>query len=419
MSKSVLSVSVCIALLAASAAVSGAYAANDKTIKISAITSTNHAYAALVNGRNKAAISGYTAAIESRTLPAETLGRSLLNRALAYQNSGKYKNAISDYSAAMRLDALSSGMRSVAVYNRGLAYQKSGNPAMAIEDFTNALLLKPQFAESYYSRANVLRSHGQYLLAIADYKKARRFNHSKPHLTLFGEALTYEALNQETRARALLVKAVKAKPDFKAARNKLADWGSNAPLPAMASAKKLKPVRIVSFNPTADNLITGSISPSKADVTIRKTSLPAAVGVPKSIKTASNTFKMPPLPNITNLVPVKKAAKKAAKKSVPVKVVAKAPAKIVNPAPTQVASGWTVQLSSQRNSNAAWDAWKNMSARYSSLLKGQQATVVKADLGSRGVFYRLRVHQINSKKKAARLCSRLKRKGQGCFVSKA
>ncbi|HFC04920.1 MAG TPA: hypothetical protein ENJ55_04375, partial [Rhizobiales bacterium] len=68
---------------------------------------------------------------------------------------------------------------------------------------------------------------------------------------------------------------------------------------------------------------------------------------------------------------------------------------------------------------AAWDVWKNLQARYSKLLSGQQATVVKADLGSRGVFYRLRVHQINSKKQAARLCGKLKRKGTGCFVSKA
>ncbi|MCF6303039.1 MAG: hypothetical protein L3J13_07545, partial [Devosiaceae bacterium] len=134
MSKSVLSVSVCIALLAASAAVSGASAANDKITKSSAISSTNRAYAALVSGRNSAAIQSYSSAIESRQLPAEKLGRSLLNRALAYQNSGKFQDAIDDYTAAMRLDALSPRMRAVALYNRGLAYEKSGKAAMAIED---------------------------------------------------------------------------------------------------------------------------------------------------------------------------------------------------------------------------------------------------------------------------------------------
>ncbi len=413
MSKSVLSVSVCIALLAASAAVSSAYAANDKITKSSAISSTNRGYAALVNGRNRAAIENYSTAIESRKLPTETLGRALLNRALAFQNSGKYKGAINDYTAAMRLDALSSKMRAVALYNRGLAYEKSNNAAMAIEDFTGALLLDPKFAQSYYSRANVLRRHGQYLLAIADYKKARRYNHSKPHLTLFGEALTYEALNQTTRAQTLLLKAIAVKPDFKAARVKLADMGQNVPAPMIAAKTPRKPVRVAMLNTgtVTDSLITGSISSSQSDLTIRKTSLPAPVGVPKTIKAAPQTVQMPPIPKLVKMGP--KRAPVAKEKIV--KSAVKSTAKTTS----DTLSGWTVQISSQRNSDAAWDVWRNLSARYSSLLQGQQATVVKADLGTRGVFYRLRVHKIDSKKLAARLCNKLKRKGTGCFVSKA
>jgi len=404
--------------VACSAAVSGASAANDKITKSSAISSTNRAYAALVNGRNSTAIQSYSLAIESRQLPTEKLGRSLLNRALAYQNSGKFQHAIDDYTAAMRLDALSPRMRAVALYNRGLAYEKSGNAAMAIEDFTGALLLDPQFAQSYYSRANVLRSHGQYLLAIADYKKARRFNHSKPYLTLFGEALTYDALKQTTRAKALLLKALVVKPDFKAARAKLADMGSTFPALTLVAKTPRETVRVAALSTglATDTLITNSISPSRADLTLRKTSLPAPVGVPKSITAAPQTIvPLPPVPDVTNLIPTKKTAK--AEK--PVKVIAKAPEKIVDQTAGPVLSGWTVQLSSQRNSDAAWDVWKNLSARYATLLRGQQATVVKADLGTRGVFYRLRVHQIDSKKQAARLCNKLKRKGTGCFVSKA
>jgi len=417
MSKLVMSVSVSIALLAASAAVSGAFAANDKITKSAALSSTNQGYAALVDGRNSAAIKSYSAAIESRKLPTEKLARSLLNRALAYQNSGKYQGAINDYTAALRLDALSTRMRAVALYNRGLAHKKSGNAPMAIEDFTGALLLDPKFPQSYYSRANVLRTHGQYLLAIADYKKARRYNHSKPYLTLFGEALTYEALNQTTRAKILLLKAVALKPDFIEARIKLADMGSTVSLPLIAAEKARQPVQVATLatNTATDSLITGSLSPSRADLTLRKTSLPKPVGVPKSIKTATQTAQMPPLPDITNLVPTgkKKTVVQASK------IIATASEKVAAKSPVQTLSGWTVQLSSQRNSDAAWDVWKNLSARYSKLLKGQQATVVKADLGTRGVFYRLRVHQIDSKKQAARLCNRLKRKGTGCFISKA
>ena len=436
MSKSVLSVSVCIALLAASAAVSSAYAANNKTAESSAISATNLAYAALVDGRNEAAIKNYSTAIESRKLPTDNLARSLLNRALAFQNSGDYKNAVNDYTAAMRLDALSPKIRAVALYNRGLAQQKAGAPAMAIEDFTGALLLDPQFSQSYYSRANVLRNHGQYLLAIADYKKARHFKHSQPHLTYFGEALTYEALNQKTLAKSLLLKAVAAKPGFVAARRKLADLGNAAPLPTIAATTPRRPVQIAMLNTstTTDALITGSISPSKADLTIRKTSLPKPVAVPKSISPAPTmakvtpVLKMPPLPAVANLEAKKSAPQAITRTSVTQSPVTQAPVTKVKVAVKNLVkagqkqpnvSGWTVQLTSQRNSAAAWDVWKNLSTRHTTLLRHQQAAVIKATIGTRGVFYRLRVHQLDSKKQAASLCKKLKRKGTGCFVTKA
>jgi len=425
MKTSVMSVSVCIALLAASAAVTSAYAANNES---SAIKSTDLAYAALVDGRNKTAIDNYSTAIESRKLSTDKLALSFLNRALAYQNSGDYQSAINDYSAAMRLDALSPKIRAVALYNRGLAHEKSRSPAMAIEDFTGALLLDPQFSQSYYSRANVLRNHGQYLLAIADYKKARHFKHSQPHLTYFGEALTYEALNQKTRAKTLLLKAVAMKPGFMAARTKLADMGEAGPLPAVPARQQRKPVQIASLGSNiqtgsvSDSLITGSIVSSKADLTIRKSSLPKPVAVPAKISKAPvvPAVKMPPLPTLASLSPKQPEAKEpvAVKHEEAKQPEAEQVAK--KPQATQVTlKGWTVQLTSQRSSQAAWDVWKNLSERYSSLLSGQQAAVVKATIENRGVFYRLRVHQLNNKKQAARLCSRLKRKGTGCFVTKA
>lgn len=421
MSKSVKSVSVCIALLAASAAVTSTYAAENESA--TAIKSTNIAYAALVDGRHSSAINNYSSAIESRKLSTEKLALSFLNRALAYQNSGKFKDAINDYTAAMRLDALSPKVRAVALYNRGLAHEKSGSAAMAIEDFTGALMMDPKFSQSYYSRANVLRNHGQHLLAIADYKKARYYNHSQPHLTYFGEALTYEALNQKTRAKALLLKAVALKPGFTAARTKLADLGEAGTLPAMprrtVQIAKVDTTTVV--NPVTDSLVTGSLSPSKADLTIRKSSLPKAIAVPKSITPAPKIVnaepivKMPPLPTLASVTHEKKAVEKPAPKT----VVAIKIEEAETSQPEPMVTGWTVQLSSQRSSEAAWDVWKNLTGRHARLLRGQQAAVVKAKIADRGVFYRLRVHKFNGKKQAASLCKKLKRKGTGCYITKA
>ncbi len=431
----VMSVSVCSVLLAASAAVPvSASAANKTTDNSISIKAASYGYAALIDGRYNTSIRQYSRAIESRKLPTEILARALLNRALAFQKTSKFTNAIKDYTAALSLDALSPKMRAVALYNRGLAYQKSHLSARAIEDFTNALFLDPQFAQAYYSRGNVLREHGQYLFAMSDYKKARKHNHPSPHLTYLGEALTYESLNQITRAKTMLLKAVAIKPGFKAARLKLASIGKPVPMPK--TTPMAKRIQIVSIDASAipQTLVTGSLRKGQADLIIQKTSLPKAVSVPKKMGKTKQIAKMPPLPQVPALPKVAKAA--PAQLPAPVSIAAlhkNSTIKIASVTKKQKLTlvkaktsttqsqltGWTVQISSQRNSDAAWDVWKNVKAKHTGLLEGQVPFVAKADLGSRGIFYRLRIHQLNSKKDAARLCSKLKRKGTGCFISKA
>ena len=438
MSKLVMSVSVCTALLAASAAVSGAYAANQD---VSATKRVKYAYAALQDGRNQVAIKSYSTAIESRKLETPTLGRALLNRALAFQKTGRYKQAIADYSAAISLDALSAKMRAVALYNRGLANEKANLPAMAIEDFTNALFLVPDLAQAFYSRANVLRKHGQYLFAISDYQKARAYKHPQPYLTYFGEALTYEALGKMDQARLLLLKASAANPKFSAARVKLTRLGKIAPLPKkIAASKPNKKIQIAVTNKVVApvSLVTGSINPGQSDLTIGKTDLPKAVSVPARFKRSSVVASAPvgrklkiakvaiPIVAPVKSKPVAKVAVRdtskpmglvvqPAKKGVTKVSVSEAP---LNDVVTSASSGWTVQLSSQRNSKAAWDAWANLTVKHARILNRQKAVVVKADLGKKGIYYRLRVHQLGSKQQAARLCSKLKRRGTSCFISR-
>ncbi len=440
MKKLVMSVSVCSVLLAASAAVPvSAAAANKNAVNSTSIKAASYGYAALIDGRYATSIRQYTRAIESRKLPTEKLARALLNRALAFQKTSNYNNAIKDYTSALSLDALSPKMRAVALYNRGLANQKFSRSAQAIEDFTNALFLDPKFAQAYYSRGNVLREHGQYLFALADYKKARINKHPSPHLTYLAEALAYESLHQITRAKMLLLKAVTIKPGFKAARLKLATIGKAVPLPTTPAKRKRVQVASLDTVTIPQTLVTGSLRQGESDLIIQKNSLPKPVSVPTKMHKAEPVTKMPPLPQVPALpktakVPAIKVP--AIKLPAPVSVAAinKKPVTLVKaqaqqPKPTLVKAnttrtegrlqGWTVQISSQRNSDAAWDVWKNLQSKYSRLLKDKTPFVAKADLGTRGIFYRLRVHKLNSKKDAARLCGQLKRKGTGCFISKA
>ena len=81
--------------------------------------------------------------------------------------------------------------------------------------------------------------------------------------------------------------------------------------------------------------------------------------------------------------------------------------------------GWTVQLVSQRDAESAWDNWNRIQDRNSSILKGAEAAVIKGDLGDQGIYYRLRVHKLDSKQDASDLCRKLKRAGTSCFVARA
>jgi tetratricopeptide (TPR) repeat protein len=215
--RSFLLVSTGAVLLAAGAAVAGAKDTN----KPPEIALVEAAYRQLTAGRSADAIASYTKAIESQKLPAELVANALLNRALANQNLGRDGKAIEDYSAAMNSQTMPPPLRAVVYYNRGLSQQKLGLLAAAIEDFTSALLLDPELAQAYLSRASVLRLSEQYLFALGDYEKALRYSHAEPHLVLYGQALTYEALSRPLLAQNALARAIKVSPDFQPARDKL------------------------------------------------------------------------------------------------------------------------------------------------------------------------------------------------------
>jgi hypothetical protein len=202
-------------------------------------------------------------------------------------------------------------------------------------------------------------------------------------------------------------------------------------MPAAAPLTTTK-INIVQNRVIPKTLITGSITSGRSDQTIRGTNpLPKAVPVPANLMASAPSQKLKAIPKITIVSepsPQQASTRKMAKLYPATKHQTTAPeAKTVTrvivkanvSATSQPLSGWTVQLSSQRQSVAAWDVWKNLSVRHKAILKGQQATVIKANLGTRGIYYRLRVHKLESKKQAASLCRKLKKAGTSCFISKA
>lgn len=428
--------SVSSAFLAASVAVAGtAFAAQGN--QNSQITEAAKAMAA---GDKDLAIANYTVAIDSGSLSGEDLGSALLNRALAYQQSGDVEKAVSDYDRALKQSGLTSDQAATAHYNRGLAQHKLGKLSAAIDDYTAALYSKPDLAQAYYSRGNALRESGQNLFALSDFEKAIRHNHPDPARVYFAESQAYETLKRPTDARHALDQSVAANPSFEPARSKIALL-SGQPKPVVAVA--------------ADPLLTASAAPVGGEVTIKKPDLPKAVEPPAELAANDAAEVSAPTTAVVASKPAVQAQKTAVVEAAVLKskkkyqdripafdavatvgtptekIVAVEPVDatasiepaaappsdtVEEPSGNSPAKAWSVQIASAASEEAAWSTFKKMQAK-KKVLRGQEPLVIKADLGAKGTFYRVRFG-FDGQAEAQKACSKLKAGGVSCYVSR-
>lgn len=428
MLRNILLASVCSVFLAASAAASGAVAGTAENALVS------EAYKALQEGDAAYAVNAYSKAIESRVLEPEVLANALLNRGLAYQRLNEHQSAIDDYTAALRIDAMSGKLRALALYNRGLSYQRMDRDALAMEDFTSALFLDGQFSHAYFSRGTLLRDGGQYLFALADFDKALRFEYPDPARVYVAQSLTFEKLQRTEDAREALKKALVANPNYEPALQRLAVMDGR-PQAAATTA--------------ADAMPTSSVSP--ADETLPAATAPAAhlmaddaaAGqsgsrkiftdrVPQEVRVASASVSVPDVGQeqekilaVEEVPEDSVAAPQAEQQEVPEPTVA-AEAEVSAdqdpvaepPQDETKLTGWSVQIASATTEEAARATWNKMKAR-NKALASKTPVIVRADLGAKGIFYRVRLVGFDSQSEAGRECSRLKSRGVKCYVSKA
>ena len=109
----------------------------------------------------------------------------------------------------------------------------------------------------------------------------------------------------------------------------------------------------------------------------------------------------------------------------PVKLAAETPARQPVAAPAKAASvasaaggAYVLQIGAYRSESDADGAWKAYQAKHAALLSGFGPNIQKADLGDKGVWYRLRAGSCADKSAAAALCDRLKAEGAACFPAK-
>lgn len=80
------------------------------------------------------------------------------------------------------------------------------------------------------------------------------------------------------------------------------------------------------------------------------------------------------------------------------------------------AGSFVVQVAASRNEQDARSTAASITQRYSSQLSGYSPQVERADLGDRGIYYRVGVGPMNTQAAANSLCSNLKSAGLDCFV---
>ena len=80
------------------------------------------------------------------------------------------------------------------------------------------------------------------------------------------------------------------------------------------------------------------------------------------------------------------------------------------------AGGYALQLGSVRSHQEANVEWERLKSDHADILGGLRPTVLKADLGQRGVYYRLQAGPVTSQKFARQLCSSLADRKVACIV---
>jgi len=97
-------------------------------------------------------------------------------------------------------------------------------------------------------------------------------------------------------------------------------------------------------------------------------------------------------------------------------VVAPPPARPATEPSTGSTGGFVVQLSSQKSESEAQSAFRSLQAKFPNELGDRQPIIRRADLGSKGVYYRTMVGPFASSQEAIQFCSSYKAAGGQCMV---
>lgn len=147
-----------------------------------------------------------------------------------------------------------------------------------------------------------------------------------------------------------------------------------------------------------------------------KAAAPSSDAAALAAAVAAATGKAAPAPTKESPAVTKPPEPKAPEPKLEVQSAAVTPA-----APTPAVSNpgaFQVQLVSVPTEEAAQSEWKRISGRHQDLFASLTPSVTKADLGDKGIYYRLRAGPLADKAAADQLCAALAADKVGCIVVK-
>ncbi len=77
---------------------------------------------------------------------------------------------------------------------------------------------------------------------------------------------------------------------------------------------------------------------------------------------------------------------------------------------------YLVQVAALRSEDSAEEAWSKLSVTHGEILEGATRYIQRADLGAKGVFFRLRAGRFQDRSEAVSFCDALKADGGSCIV---
>jgi hypothetical protein len=151
----------------------------------------------------------------------------------------------------------------------------------------------------------------------------------------------------------------------------------------------------------------------------------ASVNEPKRVRTMTIRPDAPGGETIAAPPPTTGSAARApaAKQSAPLTIAPQSDpsprTKVATRTPVAQASGaYVVQVSAQKTEEEAQSSYRALQAKYPGVLSGRDASIRRADLGDKGVYYRAQVGPFANAEAANTFCGNLKAAGGQCIVQK-